>query len=466
MATVKPTIPKGTRDFSPYQVAQRNYVKSVLTECFHVFGFEPIETPSFEKTETLMGKYGTEGDRLIFKILNSGEKVKKANISALEKGDLQTFTDSLSEKALRYDLTVPFARFVAQYQNDLVFPFRRYQIQNVWRADRPQHGRFQEFTQCDADIVGDRSLFQEVEVIQLYDRVFTQLGLSGVTLKINNRKILAGIADLLGASDQLLAFTVSLDKLDKIGREGVEKELRAKNFSQSALDKLAPLFELNGSPLHKLTQLRELLGSTEVGLSGIDEIAFILDQLENNPLSIALDVDVTLARGLDYYTGLIVEVAPPQGIKMGSLGGGGRYDDLTRSFGLKDKSGIGISFGFDRIGLVLEELKLYPETVQQKTQLLITLSDADATSWGLQLLADLRRSNIASELYPTQAKYKKQLSYANQKGIPWVVICGSEEWQQDHFILKNMNTGKETNFPLAEALKVLSNHLIAAERKE
>ncbi len=457
---MKPSIPKGTRDFTPQQVAQRNYLKSILTDCFQRFGFQPIETPSFEKRETLMGKYGEEGDRLIFKILNSGEKVKKADLAALEKNDLKQFSNSLSEKALRYDLTVPFARFVAQHQNELVFPFRRFQIQNVWRADRPQHGRFQEFTQCDADIVGEKSLYQEVEMLQLYDTVFTKLGLTGVTLKINNRKILAGIAALLDASDRLVPFTVSLDKLDKIGREGVEKELLGKGFDPEALARLAPLFELEGTADEKLNTLASLLETSEVGQEGIAEIQFILTQLKSNPLAAAEDLNVTLARGLDYYTGLIVEVAAPEGVKMGSIGGGGRYDDLTSSFGLKDKSGIGISFGFDRIGLVLEELDLYPNTVHSPTQLLVSQFEPAANPWSLQLIHQLREAGMAAEFYPTTAKFKKQLSYANQKQIPWVVICAIQEFEQREFVLKNMTTGEESRHSMDVAFSVIQNELL------
>jgi histidyl-tRNA synthetase len=431
-----------------------------LTDCFQRFGFQPIETPSFEKRETLMGKYGEEGDRLIFKILNSGEKVKKADLAALEKNDLKQFSNSLSEKALRYDLTVPFARFVAQHQNELVFPFRRFQIQNVWRADRPQHGRFQEFTQCDADIVGEKSLYQEVEMLQLYDTVFTKLGLTGVTLKINNRKILAGIAALLDASDRLVPFTVSLDKLDKIGREGVEKELLGKGFDPEALARLAPLFELEGTADEKLNTLASLLETSEVGQEGIAEIQFILTQLKSNPLAAAVDLNVTLARGLDYYTGLIVEVAAPEGVKMGSIGGGGRYDDLTSSFGLKDKSGIGISFGFDRIGLVLEELDLYPNTVHSPTQLLVSQFEPAANPWSLQLIHQLREAGMAAEFYPTTAKFKKQLSYANQKQIPWVVICAIQEFEQREFVLKNMTTGEESRHSMDVAFSVIQNELL------
>ncbi len=457
--SLKPSIPKGTRDFTPQQVAQRNYLKSVLTDSFQRFGFQPIETPSFEKRETLMGKYGEEGDRLIFKILSSGEKVKKANLTALKSGDLAQFSNSLSEKALRYDLTVPFARFVAQHQNELVFPFRRYQIQNVWRADRPQHGRFQEFTQCDADIVGEKSLYQEIEMLQLYDNVFTKLGLEGITLKINNRKILAGMADLLGASKQLIPFTTSLDKLDKIGREGVEKELVEKGFDSTAMKTLSPFFEIRGTASEKLERLQEILRSSPQGLEGVEELQFIVKQIESLSFNNTIDLEVTLARGLNYYTGLIVEVAPPTGVKMGSIGGGGRYDDLTGSFGLKDKSGIGISFGFDRIGLVLEELNLYPKTLGVETQVLLTQFEEKAIPWNLSLLKKLRAAGIASEFYPSPAKFKKQLSYANQKNIPWVVICAQKEWNQEVFLLKNMTSGQETSHPLEKDFSIIQNLL-------
>ena len=457
--SLKPSIPKGTRDFTPQQVAQRNYLKSVLTDSFQRFGFQPIETPSFEKRETLMGKYGEEGDRLIFKILSSGEKVKKANLTALKSGDLAQFSNSLSEKALRYDLTVPFARFVAHHQNELVFPFRRYQIQNVWRADRPQHGRFQEFTQCDADIVGEKSLYQEIEMLQLYDSVFTKLGLEGITLKINNRKILAGLADLLGASKQLIPFTTSLDKLDKIGREGVEKELVEKGFDSTAMKTLSPFFEIRGTASEKLERLQEILRSSPQGLEGAEELQFIVKQIESLSFNNAIDLEVTLARGLNYYTGLIVEVAPPTGVKMGSIGGGGRYDDLTGSFGLKDKSGIGISFGFDRIGLILEELNLYPKTLGVETQILLTQFEEKAIPWNLSLLEKLRAAGIASEFYPSPAKFKKQLSYANQKNIPWVVICAQQEWNQEVFLLKNMTSGQETSHPLEKDFSIIQNLL-------
>ena len=367
----KPSIPKGTRDFSPQEVSKRNYIMSRMRNSFNTYGYQPIETPSFEKSETLMGKYGEEGDRLIFKILNSGDYLKKAdNKLLIEKNSLK-LTSSISEKALRYDLTVPFARYVVQNQNDIIFPFKRYQIQPVWRADRPQKGRFREFYQCDADVVGSTSLWQEVELIQLYDDVFEQLSLVGVTIKLNNRKILSGIAEVIGAEDKLIDFTVALDKLDKIGKEGVKTEMLSKGISPEALDKLNPLFSLNGTTLEKLSELKKILSSSETGLKGIEELKFITNAFETLSLkSTKLEVDVTLARGLNYYTGAIFEVSPPEGVNMGSIGGGGRYDDLTGIFGLKNTSGVGISFGLDRIYLVLEELNLFPETVLATTKVL------------------------------------------------------------------------------------------------
>ena len=378
----KPSIPKGTRDFSPIEVAKRNYIFSTIKTNFEKFGFQPIETPSFENSETLMGKYGEEGDRLIFKILNSGNyffsknKIELPNnivelqnksaedISTEELIELNKFTSKISEKALRYDLTVPFARYVVQHQNEIEFPFKRYQIQPVWRADRPQKGRFREFYQCDADVVGSNSLWQEVELVQLYDSVFSQLGLNGVTIKINNRKILSGIAEVIGASDKLIDFTVALDKLDKIGEEGVKKEMLEKGISEEAILKVQPLFTFTGTIVEKIEKLAQLLAASEEGMKGVEELQFICENVNEIGLQTAtLDLDVTLARGLNYYTGAIFEVAAPKGVAMGSIGGGGRYDDLTGIFGLKNMSGVGISFGLDRIALVIEELNLFPETV-------------------------------------------------------------------------------------------------------
>ena len=456
MSSVKPSIPKGTRDFSPTVLAKRNYLKDQLIDAFERYGFQPIETPSFERSETLLGKYGDEGDRLIFKILNSGDKVKNADLEALHKGELSKFSNSLSQKALRYDLTVPFARYVAQYQNDIVFPFRRYQIQTVWRADRPQHGRFQEFLQCDADVVGERSLWQEVEGVLLYDRVFSKLKLKGVQVHLNHRKILAGIAQCIGAESQLINFTVALDKLSKIGKEGVIKELQSKGFSPESIERLQAFLSLEGDFETQISAVARALEGIEIAQEGIEELKFIYDQLKRQSLkTVSLKFDVTLARGLNYYTGLILEVTPPDGVKMGSIGGGGRYDKLTDLFGLKHTSCFGISFGFDRIYLVLEELNLFPATLDHKTQLMFLNFGDDSASFCFDQLIKLRDQELSCELYPKPAKLKKQLNYANQRSIPYVVIMGSEEMQKEVFVLKNMVTGSETEYPLAQMQKII-----------
>jgi histidyl-tRNA synthetase len=457
---MKPSIPKGTRDFSPKEVAQRSYLINILSSSFEKYGFEPIETPSFEKTSTLLGKYGEEGDRLIFKILNSGDKLKKADLDALANQKLAAFSNSLSEKALRYDLTVPFARYVVQHQNDISFPFKRYQIQPVWRADRPQHGRFQEFFQCDADIVGSKSLWQEVELCGLYDDVFHRLHLNGALLKINNRKILAGIVEVMGVADQLIEFTVALDKLDKIGYEGVIKELQDKKFPATAIDKISILISLNGTPKQRLNQLANFLSESSIGLEGVKEVSFVIDQLTALEVNkINFSIDVTLARGLNYYTGCIFEVAPPQGVKMGSIGGGGRYDNLTAGFGMKNMSGVGISFGFDRIYLVLEELNLFPESVQNQTQVLCLNLDEETAFIGNQFVIQLRASGICTEFYPDTVKIKKQLSYANQRQIPWVILIGQEEQETKTILLKNMASGEQEKLSISEALETLARRL-------
>ena len=453
---IKPATSKGTRDFSSEELAKRTYIKNILQNAFECFGFSPIETPTFERLETLTGVYGEEGERLVFKILNSGEKIKKADTEALARGENQKFIHSVSEKALRYDLTVPFARFVAQHRNELTFPFRRYQIQPVWRADRPQHGRFQEFYQCDADIVGDRSLWQEVEVLSLYDRAFAGLSLPGVVLKINHRKILAGIAGLLGAESRLVDFTVALDKIDKIGKEGVFKELSEKGFEVDSLSLLDQLLALEGDTEHQLTELKSLLSNQPEGLEGVEEIEFISSQLQDNPLQATeLKFDLTLARGLHYYTGMIVEVAPPAQVKMGSIGGGGRYDDLTGVFGLKDMSGIGISFGFERIYLVMEALDLFPKTLLKRPQVLFANFGGAAVQSAYAFLHKLRNQNISCELYPTEAKLKKQLGYANTKQIQKVILIGPEELAEKIFILKDMETGTQSTHPLTDMVPLL-----------
>ena len=452
----KPSIPKGTRDFSPTEVAKRNYIIQIIKSNFEKFGFQPIETPSFENSDTLMGKYGEEGDRLIFKILNSGDYLAKANATHLENKDSTKLTASISEKALRYDLTVPFARYVVQHQNDIEFPFKRYQIQPVWRADRPQKGRFREFFQCDADVVGSKSLWQEVELVQLYDTVFTALGLEGVTIKINNRKILSGIAEVIGASDKLIDFTVALDKLDKIGEDGVKKEMIEKGISEEAILKVQPLFNFTGTISEKINQLSVLLAASIEGMKGVEELRFICDNVNELGLSTAiLDLDVTLARGLNYYTGAIFEVAPPKSVSMGSIGGGGRYDDLTGIFGLKNMSGVGISFGLDRIYLVVEELNLFPKTVTATSKaLFINYGDTEA-SYAMKAIKELRNAGIKVELYPDAAKVAKQFQHANKRGIPFAVIAGEQEIDSNSYSLKNLASGEQTILNLEGLKKVL-----------
>ena len=449
----KPSIPKGTRDFSPAEVAKRQYIIQTIKNNFEKFGFQPIETPSFENSETLMGKYGEEGDRLIFKILNSGDYLSKANATHLEAKDSTKLTASISEKALRYDLTVPFARYVVQHQNEIEFPFKRYQIQPVWRADRPQKGRFREFFQCDADVVGSKSLWQEVELIQLYDAVFTDLGLHGATVKINNRKILSGIAEVIGASDKLIDFTVALDKLDKIGEDGVKKEMLEKGITQEAIEKVQPLFNFTGTITEKLEKLAQLLSTSAEGMKGVEELTFICENVGNLGLSTTfLDLDVTLARGLNYYTGAIFEVSAPKGVAMGSIGGGGRYDDLTGIFGLKNMSGVGVSFGLDRIYLVVEELGLFPDTVTATSRALFINYGEKEAFYALKAIKELRNSGIKVELYPDAAKVGKQFQHADKRNIPFAVLVGNLEMEANQYGLKNLATGEQTNVDI-EALK-------------
>ena len=453
----KPSIPKGTRDFSPTEVAKRQFIIQIIKSNFEKFGFQPIETPSFENSDTLMGKYGEEGDRLIFKILNSGDYLAKADTTHLENKDSTKLTSSISEKALRYDLTVPFARYVVQHQNEIEFPFKRYQIQPVWRADRPQKGRFREFFQCDADVVGSKSLWQEVELVQLYDTVFTNLGLNGATIKINNRKILSGIAEVIGASDKLIDFTVALDKLDKIGEDGVKKEMTEKGISTEAIVKVQPLFNFTGTISEKINKLSDLLNASVEGMKGVEELRFICENIMKLGLNSAiLDLDVTLARGLNYYTGAIFEVAPPKSVAMGSIGGGGRYDDLTGIFGLKNISGVGISFGLDRIYLVLEELNLFPETVTATTKaLFLNFGDKEAF-YALQAIQKLRAEGIKVDLYPDTAKVAKQFQHADKRGIPFAVMIGDQEIESNTYSLKNLSTGEQISVGLDKLKSFLS----------
>jgi histidyl-tRNA synthetase len=449
----KPSIPKGTRDFSPAEVSKRNYIISIMRNHFEKFGYQPIETPSFENSDTLMGKYGEEGDRLIFKILNSGDYLDKVPAEQLQTINYKQLTGKISEKALRYDLTVPFARYVVQHQSEIEFPFKRYQIQPVWRADRPQKGRFREFYQCDADVVGSKSLWQEIELVQLYDAVFADLGLNGVTIKINNRKILSGIAEVIGASDKLIDFTVALDKLDKIGEDGVKKEMLEKGISENALQKVQPLFNFTGTIQEKIEKLSGLLSSSEEGKKGIEELRFICENVTKLGLQKAiLDLDVTLARGLNYYTGAIFEVTAPEGVAMGSIGGGGRYDDLTGIFGLKDMSGVGISFGLDRIYLVLEELNLFPETVTTSTQVLFLNFNESQSLDAMKAITFLRSQGIKAEMYPDAAKVDKQFKYAERRGIRFVV----KEIRDTLFTLKDTHSGEQFQVDLNTMIDMLS----------
>ena len=554
---MKPSIPKGTRDFSPTEVANRTYIMNTIKTAFETYGFQPIETPSFENSLTLMGKYGEEGDRLIFKILNSGDYLKdlrkkvyssnefsviffsildyfrinsRKNIDLneffknfendfdknsildpiikiifidffkLKEEDILEFYNNIfdsgsevyideetisfrnnlydeitkiylekiklldsnknisliSEKALRYDLTVPFARYVVQHQNDITFPFKRYQVQPVWRADRPQKGRFREFFQCDADVVGSKSLWQEVEFIQLYDTVFTKLGLAGTNIKINNRKILSGIAEVIGAQDKLIDFTVALDKLDKIGQEKVEAEMLAKGITLAAIEKVQPLFNFTGSNLDKLASLESMLSTSEEGINGVEELRFLINNIAELGLETAtLEVDVTLARGLNYYTGAIFEVAAPKGVKMGSIGGGGRYDDLTGIFGLKDVSGVGISFGLDRIYLVLEELGLFKTVYLPKPKVIFLNFDATTDVIKMKAIKSLRENNVKSEFYPdlgeSNKAQKRQWKYVTNRAIEFVVA----KVENDVFTLKNMNSGEQTDCSLTELVEKL-----------
>jgi len=450
---MKPSIPKGTRDFSPTEIANRNYIFNTIKAAFETFGFQPIETPSFENSSTLIGKYGEEGDRLIFKILNSGDYLNKADEKFLSEKDSTKLTSQISEKALRYDLTVPFARYVVQHQNDITFPFKRYQIQPVWRADRPQKGRFREFYQCDADVVGSTSLWQEVEFIQLYDTVFNMLGLAGTTIKINNRKILSGIAEVIGAKDKLIDFTVALDKLDKIGKDGVVKEMLSKGITENAIEKVSPLFDFSGSNTAKISSLEAMLQTSEEGMKGVEELRFVCNSIEELGLqSATLEVDVTLARGLNYYTGAIFEVAAPKEVKIGSIGGGGRYDDLTGIFGLPDVSGVGISFGLDRIYLVLEELGLFKTVELPKPKVIFLNFDETTDLIKMKAISELRKKNIKSEFYPdlgeSNKQQKRQWKYVTNRELEFVV----SRVENDLFTLKNMNSGEQINCSLEELI--------------
>lgn len=437
----KPAIPKGTRDFTSQEMARRNYIFDTIRSVFRLYGFNPIETPAMENLSTLMGKYGEEGDKLLFKILNSGDYLSKADKGLIEAGDSARLAPTISEKGLRYDLTVPFARFVVQHRDQLQFPFKRYQIQPVWRADRPQKGRYREFYQCDADVIGTDSLISEIELLQMIDEVFSRLGVR-IAIKLNNRKVLAGIAELIGAPDKIVDITVAIDKIDKIGLDNVVAELRERGLSDEAIAKLTPIITIDGTVAERLGRLQELLGGSEVGALGVKELREVVDGTEALGLRGELDLDVSLARGLNYYTGTIIEVKALD-VAIGSITGGGRYDNLTGVFGMPGVSGVGISFGADRIYDVLNALNLYPADTAASTRVLfLNLGEAESKQ-GMLLVKGLRTKGIAAEIYPDQSKLKKQMSWADSHSIPYVAIIGDRELADGAVTLKNMATGDQ-----------------------
>jgi len=446
----KPSIPKGTRDFGPVEMAKRNYIFDTIKEVYALYGFQQIETPAMETLQTLMGKYGEEGDKLLFKILNSGDYMNKVSDEDLHSLNSLKLAAKLCEKGLRYDLTVPFARYVVQHREELQLPFKRYQIQPVWRADRPQKGRYREFYQCDADVVGSDSLLNEVELMQIVDTVFTKFGVR-VCIKINNRKILTGIAEVIGEAEKIVDITVAIDKLDKIGLEKVNEELRNDGISEEAIEKLQPIISLSGSNEEKLEVISQVLADSETGLKGVEETRFILDTLKAVGLNNEIELDLTLARGLNYYTGAIFEVKALD-TPMGSITGGGRYDNLTGIFGLPGLSGVGISFGADRIYDVLNALDLYPKEAVNSTQVLFINFGETETAYCLPIVGKLRQAGIRSEIFPDKAKMKKQMSYANAKNIPFVVLAGENEMAAGKVTLKNMESGEQTLVTVEELI--------------
>ncbi len=446
----KPSIPKGTRDFSPEEMAKRNYIFNTIREVFHLYGYQQIETPAMENLSTLMGKYGEEGDKLLFKILNSGDYLSNISESELTGRNSTKLTTKISEKGLRYDLTVPFARYVVQHRNEINFPFKRYQIQPVWRADRPQKGRYREFFQCDADVVGSDSLLNEVELIQIMDEVYSRFNIR-VAIKMNNRKILSGIAEIIGESDKIVDITVAIDKLDKIGLEKVNEELQLKGLPDEAINALQPIIMLSGINEEKLHQLRSVLSSSEIGMKGVEELYFVLNKLKRIQIKSEIDLDLTLARGLNYYTGAIFEVKALD-VQIGSITGGGRYDNLTSVFGMEGVSGVGISFGADRIFDVLNQLDLYPKDALLTTQLLFVNFGEKEEEYLLPVLSQLRAVGIRAELYPEFSKMKKQMSYADAKNIPFVALVGENEMAEGKINLKNMLTGEQRLLTLDELI--------------
>ncbi len=449
----KPNIPKGTRDFSPLEMAKRNYIFNTIKEVYALYGFRQIETPAMESLQTLMGKYGEEGDKLLFKVLNSGDFLNKVSDEELQQRNPLHLAARLCEKGLRYDLTVPFARYVVMHRDELQLPFKRYQIQPVWRADRPQKGRYREFYQCDADVVGSDSLLNEVELMQIIDTVFTRFGVR-VQIKINNRKILTGIAEVIGEADKIVDITVAIDKLDKIGLEAVNAELAEDGISQEAIEKLQPIISLSGTNDEKLDTIAQVLASSEIGMKGVEETRFILDTLKTANLNNEMQLDLTLARGLNYYTGAIFEVKALD-VQIGSITGGGRYDNLTGIFGMPGLSGVGISFGADRIFDVLNTLDLYPQEAVHGTQLLFINFGDRETAYCLPIANEMRKAGIRTEVYPDKSKMKKQMSYANAMNIPFVALAGDNEIQEGKITLKNMLTGDQQLVTPAEMINII-----------
>ena len=448
---MKPSIPKGTRDFSPAEMAKRNYIFNTIREVFGLFGYNPIETPAMENLSTLMGKYGEEGDKLLFKILNSGDFLRGADKALIEEGNCTRLTPQLCEKGLRYDLTVPFARYVVQHRNELQLPFKRYQIQPVWRADRPQKGRYREFYQCDADVVGSDSLLNEIELLQMIDEVFRRLKIR-IQLKLNNRKVLAGIAELIGEPEKMVDITVAIDKIDKIGIDNVNAELIERGLSQQAVEALRPILEISGTVEERLAQLEKLLAGSETGMLGVRELREVIEGTMALGLDAELDLDVSLARGLNYYTGTIIEVKAKD-VAIGSISGGGRYDNLTGVFGMGGLSGVGVSFGADRIYDVLNALDLYPADARTSTQVMfVNFGHKEA----MRMIKILRGQGIAAEIYPDEAKMKKQMAYANASGVPFVAMVGESEMEQGKLALKNMATGEQVTVDPLEAAAIVA----------
>ena len=451
---MKPSIPKGTRDFSPAEMAKRNYIFNTIREVFGLFGYNPIETPAMENLSTLMGKYGEEGDKLLFKILNSGDFLRGADMKLIEEGNCTRLTPQLCEKGLRYDLTVPFARYVVQHRNELQLPFKRYQIQPVWRADRPQKGRYREFYQCDADVVGSDSLLNEIELLQMIDEVFRRLKIR-IQLKLNNRKVLAGIAELIGEPDKMVDITVAIDKIDKIGIDNVNAELIERGLSQQAVEALRPILEISGTVEERLAQLEKLLAGSETGMLGVRELREVIEGTMALGLDAELDLDVSLARGLNYYTGTIIEVKAKD-VAIGSISGGGRYDNLTGVFGMGGLSGVGVSFGADRIYDVLNALDLYPADARTSTQVMFVNFGHKEAEAAMRMIKILRGQGIAAEIYPDEAKMKKQMAYANASGVPFVAMVGESEMEQGKLALRNMATGEQVAVDPLEAAAIVA----------